>query len=89
MKKFFLLSVLFIFMGNLSAKQSEIIYEIERYQKNSDGIKDIKAFCIASYVFVNYDNGTLTQLNEKVVMRNGARYSVPMTCNKYREKMKQ
>tara|TARA_Y100000746_G_C15419589_1_gene413755 strand:- start:142 stop:411 length:270 start_codon:yes stop_codon:yes gene_type:complete len=89
MKKLFLLSVLFIFMGNLSADRSEIIYEIEWYEKNSTGIKEIKALCIAGYVFVNYDGGTLTQLMEKVVMNSGTRYSVPMTCNKYREKMKQ
>ena len=93
MKKFFLLSVLFIFMGNLSAEQSKIIYQIENKKLKKGGVEsasiDIKALCIAGYVFVNYDNGTLTQLMEKVVMNSGTRYSVPMTCNKYREKMKQ
>jgi|TARA_B100001093_G_scaffold491752_1_gene532155 hypothetical protein len=82
MKKFFLLSVLFIFMGDLSANQSTIIYKIEEYGSS------ISVFCIAGYVFVNYDDGTLTQVNEKVVMRNGTRYSVPMTCNSYRERIK-
>ena len=81
MRKLFLLSVLFIFMENISANQSTIIGPIDSYGGS------IKVFCIANYVFVNYDDGTLTQVNKKVVLRNGSRYSVPMTCNEYREKI--
>ena len=82
MRKLFLLSVLFIFMGNVSANFGMI-------EKLDGNPKDIAVYCIADYVFVSYLRGDFTQINKKVVLRNGSRYSVPMTCNEYvKEKLK-
>ena len=76
MKKLFLLSVLFIFMGNVSANFGMI-------EKIDEDSKYIEVYCIADYVFVSNHRGDLTQVNKKVVLNNGSRYSVPMTCREY------
>ena len=79
MKKLFLLSVLFIFMGNVSANyDSKAIEVIDKDALGGIPVM-ITVYCIADYVFVTNREGDFTQVNKKV-----GRDSVPMTCNEYR-----
>ena len=87
MRKLFLLSVLFIFMENVSANFT-MIEKLDEGKYEYEG-KFIEVYCIADYVFVSYGMNDLTQVNKKVVLNNGSRYSVPMTCREYlKEKSK-
>ena len=88
MKKLFLLSVLFIFMGNVSAKyDSKAIEVIDRdAQGTLQGSLMITVYCIADKVFVQDPNGTLTQ-----VMDNHGKGTMatmfPMSCKEYKRKL--
>ena len=86
MKKFFLLSVLFIFMGNLSA--TKFISPSGLIQMIDGSETRIAVYCVAGYVFVSYGEGGLTAVNEKRVSRDGTLNSVPMACYDYGQMMK-
>ncbi len=93
MKKLFLLSVLFIFMGNVLAgmptnvsKSGMIETIIDNDFIDLEGKLNLNVVCIADYVFVQINNGTLTQLFEREVL-NGY-HSVPMTCKEYKRRMR-
>ena len=85
MKKIFLLSILFIFMGNVSANFISPSGLIQMIDGNPKGIG---VYCVAGYVFVSNGGGDFTQVNEKRVSRNGTFNSVPMACYDYGQMMK-
>ena len=85
MKKIFLLSVLFIFMENVSANSDSTAIELIEVQ--AIGIYPrIMVYCIAEKVFVQNDSGTLTQ-----VMDNHGKGTMatmfPMSCKEYKKKL--
>ena len=83
MKKIFLLSVLFIFMENVSANSDSTAIELIEVQ--AIGIYPrIMVYCIAEKVFVQNDSGTLTQVMDS---RFGGTIFA-MTCKDYKQKMK-
>lgn len=87
MKKFFLLSVLFIFMGNVSANQSTIFEVIDRHEGANE---TVMVFCIADKVFVQYasenSSFTLTQVMDSHGKGTMAT-TFTMSCKDYKKKM--
>ena len=85
MRKLFLLSVLFIFMGNVSANSdSTAIKVIEVAGGVGSKHPRIMVYCIAGRVFAQNDSGTLIQVMDSRV--GGEIFS--MTCKDYKKKMK-
>lgn len=77
MKKLFLLSVLFIFMGNVSAEKPKLIGDYiisgEKY----------RVICIAEKAFIQF-NGQLTQVMGISIQNNGyVVRQIPMSCKTF------
>ena len=92
MKKIFLLSVLFIFVGNVSANtwtsSSGMIERIDGFTNK------IGVYCIAGHVFVNVDAKTgFTQVmvnvhQSRTTSSNVSAKTRPMLCREYKKQMK-
>ena len=87
MRKLFLLSVLFIFMGNVSANSDPTAIEVIEVEAQGETHPAIVAYCIADKVFVQYNNGTLTQVMDN--HGSGTMATMfPMSCKGYKNRMK-
>ena len=93
MKKIFLLSVLFIFMNNISAappytpykyvSKSGMIEVIDQYTFQASMIN---VYCIADAVFVQDGDAALTQIMDYAIPNSLG--IIPLTCARYKKKMK-